>query len=330
MKLLSVLALCLSLSTIPAVSGTAQGPPAFRCRPTLAPRGGSPQMADTTFDPPLPYPAFPVDQGPLIFLDEAHFNFHTLAGRYAPFARLLRRDGFTVKPLREPWAKAALAPAKVLVVANALAERNARGDWTLPTPPAFSAEEVEAIREWVAGGGALFLIADHMPFPGASETLAGAFGVRFNNGFATDSTCSVDEFVFRRADGTLAEDPITRGRFPRERVDSVRSFTGQAFLVSGAARPLLTLPRGAVVLMPARAWQFSDSTPLVAAAGLAQGAVLRHGKGRVAIFGEAAMFSAQVSGAQRRPMGMNAPSAGQNVQFLLNLIHWLAGLPASQ
>jgi hypothetical protein len=46
----------------------------------------------------------------------------------------------------------------------------------------------------------------------------------------------------------------------------------------------------------------------------------------VAVFGEAAMFSAQVSGPQRRPMGMNAPRAGQNPQFLLNVMHWLAGL----
>jgi hypothetical protein len=38
------------------------------------------------------------------------------------------------------------------------------------------------------------------------------------------------------------------------------------------------------------------------------------------------MFSAQVSGAERRPMGMNAPTATQNPQFLLNIMHWLAGI----
>ncbi len=262
----------------------------------------------------------------MVLLDEAHFNFHTLAGRYAPFARLLRRDGFVLSSLREPWTKGAVASAKVLVVANALAERNAQGDWTLPTPAAFSQNELETIRDWVAGGGALFLIADHMPFPGANETLASAFGIWFINGFATDSTCSADEFVFRRVDGTLADDPITTGRQSHERIDSVRTFTGQAFRVSGAGRPLLTLATGAVVLMPTTAWEFSDSTPRLPADGLLQGVVLVHGKGKVAGFGEAAMFSAQVSGAQRRPMGMNAPAAGQNVQFLLNVMHWLVGM----
>ena len=38
------------------------------------------------------------------------------------------------------------------------------------------------------------------------------------------------------------------------------------------------------------------------------------------------MFSAQVSGPDRTPMGMNHPSAGQNVQFLLNVVHWLTGV----
>jgi len=48
------------------------------------------------------------------------------------------------------------------------------------------------------------------------------------------------------------------------------------------------------------------------------------GKGRAAFFGEAAMFSAQVAGPNRRPMGMNAPGAEQNFQLVLNLMHWLA------
>ena len=67
----------------------------------------------------------------------------------------------------------------------------------------------------------------------------------------------------------------------------------------------------------------------MAADGMLQGAVLLAGRGRVAVFGEAAMFSAQVSGEARRPMGMNMPSASQNPQFLINVAHWLAGvLPA--
>jgi hypothetical protein len=59
---------------------------------------------------------------------------------------------------------------------------------------------------------------------------------------------------------------------------------------------------------------------------MSHGALLTFGKGRVAVFGEAAMFTAQVSGEQRRPMGMNMPTAAQNPQFLLNVMRWLSGL----
>lgn len=52
---------------------------------------------------------------------------------------------------------------------------------------------------------------------------------------------------------------------------------------------------------------------------------MRFGKGRVAVFGEAAMFSAQLAGPNKDPMGMNDPIASRNPQFLLNLMHWLSG-----
>ena len=77
------------------------------------------------------------------------------------------------------------------------------------------------------------------------------------------------------------------------------------------------------MLLPERAWVFSSETEYVSAEGLAQGAVGEWGEGRVAFWGEAAMFSAQVSGEERRPMGMNLPVANQNPQLLLNLVRWL-------
>ena len=73
------------------------------------------------------------------------------------------------------------------------------------------------------------------------------------------------------------------------------------------------------------AGQITDETPRIPVKGWYQGAVMRFGKGRVAVFGEAAMFSAQLAGPNRSPMGMNAPIAKQNPQFLLNILHWLSG-----
>ncbi len=283
------------------------------------------QVADTTFIPPVPSPAFESGTGPTVLIDEAHFNFHTADGRYLPFARILRRDGYVVVPSGSAFTSQLLEAADILVISNALAERNAE-DWSLPTPSAFDSKEIQAVLEWVAAGGSLFLIADHMPFPGAAQELAAFFGVLFGNGFAIGPEQGRAAMIFRRSEGSLADHPVTNGREPRERVDSVATFMGQAFRVPARATQLLTLPTPSVLLLPERAWQFSETTPRIRADRMAQGALLRHGNGRVAVFGEAAMFSAQIDGRGRSPMGMNAPVASQNPQFLLNLMHWLSGL----
>lgn len=283
------------------------------------------QVADTLFAPKVAAPAYARAAGPVVLLDEAHTNFHTLDGRYLTFGRLLAQDGFIVRPNRSRFTRALLDSARVLVIANALNGANARA-WRLPTPSAFDPTEIRAVRDWVRAGGSLLLIADHMPFPGAAGALAEALGVRLRNGFVYDSALKSGNMRFRRGDGSLADHAITNGRNAAERVDSVTAFMGEAFRLEVPGSALLTLARGTVLLSPEEAWVFSDRTPREPASGMLQGAALRVGRGRVAVFGEAAMFSAQVTGAARSPMGMNAPGAEQNAQFLLNIMHWLTGL----
>ncbi|MCI0691443.1 hypothetical protein L0337_05480 [candidate division KSB1 bacterium] len=195
----------------------------------------------------------------------------------------------------------------------------------MPIP--LSIDEIAAVRDWIGEGGALLLIADHMPFAGAAEKLAAAFGIRFSNCFATFAEQSRGAlFVFRRSDGTLANHPIINGRTRDERIDSLITFTGSAFQLEGGAQPLFVLDSSQVLLLPETAWQFTPETPRLSATGRLQGATLRFGKGRVAVFGEAAMFSAQLGGPNRQPFGMNSPQAPQNFRFLLNAMHWLSGL----
>jgi hypothetical protein len=289
----------------------------------LPPVASGQQVADTGFKPAIERPAYPPGHGPLVLVDEAHFNFHTATGRYLPFADLLRRDGYTVKGSTARFTRDTLGAATVLVIANALGEPNSNGDWSLPTPSAFTGDEVAAVREWVRGGGSLLLIADHMPFAGAADTLAAAFGVRFSNGFAQRENGQGGPDRFTHADGTLRDHPVTRGRSAPETVDSVVSFTGSAFQAPPDAHPLMVLGDGFVSLEPEIAWKFDDRTRRVAVVGWCQGATLDVGKGRVAVFGEAAMFTAQLAGAEKRPLGMNAPEASRNAQFLLNVLHWL-------
>ena len=281
------------------------------------------QVSDTAFAPPIPNPMFKAGKGPVVFLDEAHFNFHTADGRYQPFATLLRRDGYDVSASKLAFSKASLKDAKILVIANALAERN-KTEWTLPTPSAFTDDEVRAVADWVKAGGSLLLIVDHMPFPGAADNLAKAFGVRFSNGYAVDPN-DQGPMLFKLENGSLKTHAIVNGRTDSEKIDSVATFTGSAFQVDGDVQPLLVLGPSVVSIITTTSGEMTKDTPRVPVNGWYQGAVLRSGKGRVAVFGEAAMFSAQLAGPEKRQMGMNNPIASKNPQFLLNLMHWLSG-----
>lgn len=300
--------------------------------------GQAQQLPDSTFIPAVSRPQWELGGGPVLCLDEGHHNFHTLANRFLAFGRLAARDGFVVRPLRARFSAAVLSSCRLLVIANAQPNDEPWERYPVPTPSAFTADEITAIREWIAGGRSLLLLADHQPLAGAAASLAAALGFRFTDGFALPrfaSAAARDASVpggtlFRQEDGTLVHHPVVSGRTDQERVTRVRSFTGQAFhaLDSGSTtiQAVMRLPDDYVLLQPRIAWQFTDSTPQRPVGGWLQGATNRIGRGRVAVFGEAAMFSAQVQGAARRPMGMNAPMAEQNAQFVLNVLHWLLGV----
>lgn len=275
------------------------------------------QMGDPGFNPVIKNPAYPEGEGPVIAIDGAHNNFHTIDGRYAPFARLLEKDGFRLTGFDKKFTQENLAGVDILVISNALNDEDVQ-QWVVPNPSAFTDEEIDALVQWVEKGGSLFLIADHMPFPGAAEELAARFGFTFNNGFAFDTTRQ-GPMVFSKENGLLQSDPITEG------IDSVASFTGQGFQIPDGARPLLLFGSGVLSLMPDTAWAFSPETPRISLGGWSQGAVMPFGNGRLAVFGEAAMFTAQVAGPNRIKMGMNADIASQNYLFLIKLVRWLAG-----
>lgn len=281
------------------------------------------QVADPEYRPPLSRPAYQPGQGPVVLIDEAHHNFHTAQERYRPFAELLRRDGYRVDGCKQPFSAASLKGVDVLVIANALNERNVE-EWTLPTPSAFRADEIKAVRAWVEEGGSLFLIADHMPFAGAADDLGKALGVEFSNGFAVSKPSQrPSPFTFGQGTG-LVEGAVTLGRSQQERVTKVVTFTGSAFKPPKDAMPILLFNADYVSLKPETAWQFSATTEREPLDGWCQGAIIKIGKGRAAVFGEAAMFTAQLAGPTKAKTGMNSPEAGQNYLLLLNILHWLS------
>ena len=301
------------------------------------------QDVDPDFDTQVTEPAYRQD-GPLIAIDRAHHNSHVAEGPYSPLAELLRNDGYRVVAGTEAFSESALAEVDLLVVANAGA-REPEPD----APPVFTDHEADVLRDWVAGGGALLLIADHAPFGTAAQKLAARFGIQMGEGWVLDAGASAGsvstQIVYSRENGRLGDHPITRGRDSNESVALVRSFSGQS----------LTLPDGATALLRLGplAREVTDNTALDAAAsairsgtgpwhelaapysrhvgGRVQGLAMRFGDGRLVVLGEAAMLSAQIialpnpDGTEREfKAGMNAPG-NDNRQFALNLFHWLSG-----
>jgi hypothetical protein len=321
----AVLALLTLVLAWPAAGQTPAGataaPPGSPSIPT-PPAVQQSAGADPDFHPTVERPAF-TGEHPLLMIDEAHLNHHTADGRYKPFADLATRDGFAVVPGTGKLDRTALERVRILVVANA--------DGDPEGSPAFSEAECEAVFQWVQGGGALLLIADHAPFGSAAQPLARRFGVEMGNGFVNDpehSPPGQTRFLnFSRDSGLLGDHPITRGRDERERVSTVMTFAGQSLSIPPGATSLLTLGATAVE-GPDRDFPSPKNLPV---AGRSQGLALTAGKGRVVILGEAGMFSAQVltTREEGKPpslfrFGMNVPGT-DDVQFALNVLRWLAG-----
>lgn len=279
----------------------------------------SQQQADVTFDTSVKNPAYTTSH-PKVLFDEAHFNFHTASGRYKPFADLITNDGYRVTPNNEKFSRQSLQGFDVLVIANAGA---AQADSADRSRPAFTDEECDSVRDWVKSGGALLLIADHAPAGSAAAIMGSRFGVEMSKGFTADPinyerlTLNPGWIRFTRAQKNLGDHPITRGRTANERINSVLSFTGQSLKGPKDSTALLTLSDKAYDVdepgNPQRA-------RIVSAAGRAQALALSFGKGRVVVFGEAAMLTAQ-----NQNFGLNYPGTDDR-QLVLNVMHWLTGL----
>lgn len=301
------------------------------------------QVADSAFHFENPHPAFSHGEGPVVCVDAAHHNFHTLDGRYFAFGKLLREDGFRTTSLTEPFDHALLDDCAVLVIANALAVPAGESGSDF-NASAFQPQEISAVLEWVFAGGRVLLIMDHAPWPAAAADLAAALGVLPLNGSATyrmfgelpDATVrniveqhgvtadSVRGFVGPL--GTLGDHPILRGRPDVDPpVRSVMTFGGSAFYPAGDMRPLLQVPAHArgTVWLPGLS---QGHAPRYSLDGWLVGGAREVGSGRVVVLGEAAMCSAQLAGPGRTPMGMNDPLAVDNAQFCLNVVRWLAGV----
>ncbi|MFN0150392.1 MAG: hypothetical protein ACKVU1_06730 [bacterium] len=295
------------------------------------------QIADSTFHVTVARPAF-AEEPLRVMFDEVHHNFHTLEGRYRPFAELLEQDGCVLASGTEAFTQPFLSGFDLVVIANAMGDDPGVGTAATVSRPAFTREEIEAVHGWVEAGGRLLLIAGHTPFGEAAACLAERFGVDMGRGYTLDRTLMLagqeSPFVmdFTRESGTLGDHPILDGREASETIARVIAFTGQSLRGPRESTPLLLLSPDALDL-PAAAQAAAEDVEEIRrqalpAAGRSVAVALVAGRGRVVVVGEPGMLTAEiVSEPDREPqrIGMNVAGT-DNPQFVLNIVRWLAGV----
>ena len=281
--------------------------------------------AEFLYDPDIISPAYPKNKGPKVYLDEGHYNRHTYGGlgSFVAFRNVLSKDGYQVISFKNQFTAPSLQDVRILVIPLAQNEKNLWPRWHNPTYSAFKRSEITAIKNWVENGGSLFLIVDHHPFAGASKDLAKEFGFELFNGHAEDTSKEFQD-IFHRANGTLDSNVITNERDITEKVDSIKTFGGAAIKIPEDASPILTFDDDWVQWLPDTAWDFSNIEP-EPIEGLSQGAFKKFGNGKIVVFGDGNMFSAQTD-EDGEIGGFIDPDAKQNYQLLLNIIHYLDGL----
>ena len=281
------------------------------------------QRPDDTYDVSVKDPAFEATH-PIIVLDEAHNNTHTISGTYGPFAKLISNDGCTVRDNDEPFSAKSLMGADLLVIANAKG-----GKHNAKETAAFSTAECKAVKQWVEAGGSLLLIADHYPFGSAAQNLSQQFGVHMFNGETTDTIHGggsfKDRLQFSSKNQLLAMNEITQGINSSNAVTTVIADRGQSLNVPDSAIVLLKLSESSFHALPNSIWTKGDKTYTrfadpVPAFGNCQGLAMKVGKGKVIILGEASMLTAQTFEGEK--FGINAGD-NDNKQFALNIVRWL-------
>jgi hypothetical protein len=270
-----------------------------------------------------------------VMLDEAHHNIMaTASGGYRPLVHLLTDAGFEVTANTLPFGPDRLATTDIVVVANPNgADERAPVDKRAAS--AFTDPEVEAVEEWVNGGGGLLLVTDHYPTGVAARSLAERFGVKLSGGWTDDpahrwALPGYDHvfgyLVFSLENGLLADHPITRGYDEWEKIEGVSTITGGSMEGPAGSVSLLRLSPTAVDWIPSSTRAPSNTAPRaqvrdfnpcpscdqVSSAGRSQGIAFVFGRGRVVVIGEmGALVDYSVPGMQNR-------------QFALNIVRWLS------
>ena len=133
--------------------------------------------------------------------------------------------------------------------------------------------------------------------------------------FESEHTYSYENYTFGYA--------LYAQRLKNESVDSIRAFGGSGFLIPPDAFSILTFDS---TYYQWEANADGDKKPVepYSIKGYSQGAFKEFGKGKIIVFSEAMMFTAQsAAGLSWIKMGMNSSTCPNNYKLFLNIIHWL-------
>jgi hypothetical protein len=270
---------------------------------------------------------------PVILFDRGHNNYRYDESDQV-FDQFLLRHGFIVRYHRARINEGILEGVDVFHTSNALAPENV-DNWSLPTPSAFTPDEIKVLVDWVRNGGSLLLAIEHMPFGGSYDELAIALGIKVSNGFAVnrlllhdyspESVSAAGYLLFVRDNESMAAHPVINGQVPYGQIKHLATDTGSAFLLPAKSTSFITLGSDVISLEPEKSWVFSDETPRLSVAGWSQAGIMEIGDGRVAVLGDNFLVTA--------PEYLEPPfiedeteaeSGAHNHQFTLNLYRWLS------
>lgn len=289
-------------------------------------------------------PEYAPGAGPRIFYDHRHDNKKILVAGVCPaticafetFHRLIEADGYDVAATTASWVDLAAQLSSSDIVVSVYPRRNAY----------VSDAEAAAILDWVRGGGSLFVILDWQPGIG---TLAARLGLELAGAVAYVYPTREDaawcpyffqnrtpifpswlclavgpgqfiEFSVDRMhafEGLIARThPITRGRNPREEVRRVRITKGNHLRVSS---PQPGVSYVSHLTLPTLPQSGSDYTIRLNLSGWSHAMAIELGAGRIYLYGDEGSLTGS------RIHGLSDPLSEDNVQLVLNVLHWLDG-----
>lgn len=291
------------------------------------------QQADTTYAPRVNTRTWP-DGGPLVAIDDAHWNAHTAARGFAPFVKLLAADGYVVAGRGNAATPAVFGNAKVVVIGNALGFRGAvqeLGQMVRVGLDALAADaltdgEADQLETWVREGGSLLLVAEQAPASRAVRSLAERFAVTMHDATVVDPEHSERDdpttIVFTREGRTLAVHPITGTTGRADAIGRVVTFGGQALDGPPHATKLLIFSGTAYETGTTNAGPEDRR----AVPGLAQALAIYHGRGKIVVLGDADVITSRLrstAGLNDR-IGLQWPNS-DNELFARRIMAWLSG-----